>query len=96
MLVQSVITIAAILAVVGIILGFVFLKASGGKGFLPYYPMVILGIAGIVLACVSAPLNVHIMDVGLGGWGIACLFAAMISFLVTSISHAYQVHDQKA
>lgn len=96
MLVQSVITIGAILSVAAIILGFIFLKATRGKGYLPYVVSAILFVGGIVLVCAATPKKVLIMDVGLGGWGIASLFAAGISFIVTAVSHAYQVHDQKA
>jgi|SRR5690606_26234965 len=96
MLVQAVITIAAVLAVVAIILGFIFLKASGGNGYLAYYPSAILFFGGIIVVCAATPQKIMIWEAGLGGWGIACLFAAGISFLVTSISHAYQVHDDKA
>lgn len=93
MLVETIITIGSILSIAGIILGFIFLKISGGEGYSAYYPSALLALAGIVLACASAPLNEMIMEVGLGGWAIAALFAAGISFIVTSVSHAYQIHD---
>ncbi|MFS0674064.1 hypothetical protein [Ornithinibacillus sp. 179-J 7C1 HS] len=93
MLVETIITIGSILSIAGIILGFIFLKIYGGEGYSAYYPSALLALAGIVLACASAPLNEMIMDVGLGGWAIAALFAAGISFIVTSVSHAYQIHD---
>lgn len=50
MLVQTVITIGAILAVIGIVLGFVLLKMTGGEGYVPYYPSALLALAGIVFA----------------------------------------------
>jgi hypothetical protein len=94
MLVQAVVTIGAILAVAAIILGYIFLKSSRGNGYLPYYPGAILFFGGIILACFATPQKVMIWEAGLGGWGIACLFAGGISFLVTSVSHSYQIHDK--
>ncbi|WP_036689567.1 hypothetical protein [Paucisalibacillus globulus] len=96
MLVQAVITIGAVLAVIAIILGFIFLKSTGGKGYLAYYPSAILFFGGIIVVCAATPKKIMIWEAGLGGWGIACLFAAAISFMVTSVSHAYQAHDAKA
>ncbi|MBC5637694.1 hypothetical protein H8S33_12835 [Ornithinibacillus sp. BX22] len=96
MLVQTIITIGAILAVIGIVLGFVLLKMTGGEGYVPYYPSALLTLAGIVFACIAAPMDVMVREVGLGGWAIAALFAAGISFIVTSVSHAFQIHDNEA
>lgn len=96
MLVQAVVTIAAVLAVIAIILGFIFLKSSGGNGYLPYIPSAILFFGGIIVVCSATPKKIMIWEAGLGGWGIASLFAAGVSFMVLSITHAYQVHDKKA
>lgn len=95
MLVQAVITIAAVLTIAAIILGFIFLKSSGGKGYLPYIPSAILFFGGIIVVCAATPQKIMIWEAGLGGWGIASLFAAGISFMILSVIHAYFVHDEK-
>lgn len=89
-MVQSVFVIGIILTVIIIAVGIGVLKATGKDKFTGYYPIAALGIIGILLAC-AAPIvgKVYIMGAGLGGWGIAAMFAAGIGFLVTSVVDAH-------
>ncbi|WP_164219460.1 hypothetical protein [Virgibacillus sp. YIM 98842] len=89
-MIQSVLIIGIILAVISIAVGIGVLKATGKEKFTGYYPIAVLGIAGILLAC-AAPIvgKVEIMGAGLGGWGIAAMFAAAIGFIVTSLVDTY-------
>ncbi|MEN2768604.1 hypothetical protein [Ornithinibacillus xuwenensis] len=93
MIVESVMTIGSVLAVLVILFGFIFIKV-GTKTYLPYFPSVFLFVAGVMLLMITTVADkTELFGAGLGGWGIACLFAAVIGFLVTSVSHALKLHD---
>jgi FtsH-binding integral membrane protein len=89
-MIQSVIIIGAILTIISIVVGVAVTKVSGKEKFTGYYPIALLGIIGILLAC-AAPIvgKVEMMGAGLGGWGIAVMFAAAIGFIVTSLVDSY-------
>jgi len=89
-MVQSVLIIGIILTVISIAVGVGVLKAAGKEKFTGYYPIAVLGIIGILLVC-AAPIvgKVEIMGAGLGGWGIAAMFAAAIGFIITSLVDSY-------
>jgi len=89
-MIQSVFIIGIILTAISIVMGLAVLKATGKKKFTGYYPIAALGIIGVLLVC-SAPIvgKVEMMGAGLGGWGIAAMFAAAIGFIVTSLVDSY-------
>ncbi|MFA1821920.1 hypothetical protein ACDX78_17345 [Virgibacillus oceani] len=89
-MIQSVFIIGIILTVISVALGLAALKATGKEKFTGYYPLAALGIIGILLVC-AAPIvgKVEMMGAGLGGWGIAAMFAAAIGFIVTSLVDSY-------
>ncbi|SHG43244.1 hypothetical protein [Ornithinibacillus halophilus] len=88
-MVQPVLTIGAVLAVILVVLGFVLLKGSKSQ-YLPYYPGAVIFGSGLVFV-VLAPMveRMFIMDASLGGWGIACLFAAGIGLMVTAVNDVF-------
>lgn len=88
-MIQSVFTIGIVLTVILVIVGFLLTRASL-KGYSVYYPfLAVFGIGLILLLFATIIEKIEIMGAGLGGWGIACLFAAAIGLVVTSILDAY-------
>lgn len=83
-MISSVFIIGGVLTVVSIILGVVLVKASAKASYTGYIPGAAFGIVGLLLLLLATFTKVDIMGAGFGGWGIACLFAAMISLIVTS------------
>ncbi|SET59750.1 hypothetical protein SAMN05216389_11651 [Oceanobacillus limi] len=89
-LVQSVITIGAVLTALAILLGFILIKILRNATYIYYFPCLVLFGSGIVfLLAAMAVGKVDIMGAGLGGWGIATLFASGISFMVTTVNDVY-------
>lgn len=89
-MIQSVIIIGLILTAVMVILGIVLSKVSFTGNFTVYYPFAALfGIGLILLLFATIIEKVTILGAGLGGWGIASLFASAIGFVITSILDAY-------
>lgn len=96
-MIKSVIMIGAILVPVLLILSVVLLKATPKTKYIGYFPGFIGFAAGLFLLLFATILDkIEIMGAGLGGWGIALLFAATISLVVTSIFDAYAQPDSKA
>lgn len=88
-LVQSVITIGAVLTVLMILLGYVLLKSSP-TSYVPYYPgLAVFGVGIVLIVIATIAGKIVIMGAGLGGWGIACLFSSAIGLIITSILDAY-------
>ncbi|GAA0425132.1 MAG: hypothetical protein ACQEWU_07990 [Bacillota bacterium] len=89
-MVQSVLTIGAILAVILVAISLVLLKATSKKsytGYIPGFLLVIVGIVFLVLATLVE--KVDIMGAGFGGWGIAALFASAIGLIITALTDSY-------
>ncbi|PAV30945.1 hypothetical protein CIL05_04315 [Virgibacillus profundi] len=85
-MIQSVFLIGAILTVAIVVINIVLLKASPKEKYTCYYPSFVFIIAGLLfLGLASLMDKVEVMGAGLGGWGIASLFAAAIGLIVTSI-----------
>ena len=89
-MIQSVFTIGIILTVIMIILGFILSKASLKGNYALYYPFIALFGIGLILLLFATIIDkIVIMGAGLGGWGIACLFAAAVGFVISAILDAY-------
>lgn len=89
-MIQSVFTIGIILSVIMVIVSIVLSKVSFKGDYTEYYPFAALfGIGLILLMCTTVIDKVVIMGAGLGGWGIACLFASAIGFIISAILDAY-------
>lgn len=88
-MIQAVFTIGIILTVVMVVLSVILSKASL-KGYTLYYPFAALFGIGLILLLFATILDkIIIAGAGLGGWGIACLFAAAIGFIIAAILDAY-------
>lgn len=92
-MIASVFTIGIVLAVAAIILGFILTRIDFKATYAPYYPFFALFMVGLFLLLFATIVErTFILGAGLGGWGIACLFAAAIGFIVTAIFDTYRHH----
>jgi len=88
--IESVFTIGGVLTVISIVLGLILVKATGKKSYIGYAPGAIFFGGGLILLLLASVIGkTVIMGAGLGGWGIACLFAAAIGFIITSTADAF-------
>ncbi|MFC2947329.1 hypothetical protein [Virgibacillus sediminis] len=88
-MIQSVLTIGIILTAVLVILGLFLAKTLNKASMGGYYPGIFSAFTGLLLVLTSSILGrVDIMGAGLGGWGIAFMFAGAISLIITSIFDA--------
>ncbi|WP_373893451.1 hypothetical protein [Virgibacillus sp. CBA3643] len=96
MMIQSVFTISGILTAVVLLVSIFIVNASKKESQVRYYPSAYIAVVGLLLILTASIIGkVEIMEAGLGGWGIAALFAAAIGFIITSILDAY-AQDSKA
>lgn len=86
---QSVLTVGVILVAALLILSLIILKATPKDKFTAYIPAVIVGLAGLGFLFTSTFVNVEFLGAPLGGWGIASLFSAAVTFIITSITDSY-------
>ncbi|MHA6251548.1 hypothetical protein [Oceanobacillus sp. CAU 1775] len=88
-MVISVLTLGAVFTAVVLIINLVLLKVSS-KSNACYYASIFFSLSGLLLLGIASVLpKVDLLGAGLGGWGIAGLFAGAIGFMVTSIVDAY-------
>ena len=88
-MIQSVFTIGIILIVVAVAVSLILLKATPKEKYIGYAPNMLLGAAGLILLLVATYGKIEVMGAGLGGWGIACLFASAIGFIVTAVVDSF-------
>ncbi|MUK88966.1 hypothetical protein GMD78_11335 [Ornithinibacillus sp. L9] len=94
-LVQSVITISAVLAALAIVCGFLLIKMFRNAAYAYYFPCLVLFVSGLVFLLAALAMGkVEIMGAGLGGWGIACLFASLFGFFVTTVNDVYAREEE--
>ncbi len=87
---QSVLTIGAILVVAVVAVSLILLKATSKESYTGYFPGILIGLAGLVFLMLASVIGkVEIMGAGLGGWGIASLFAAAIGLIITALTDTY-------
>lgn len=90
-MIQSTIIIGAILTVALLIISIILVKATPAKSFVSYYPGLISFAAGLIMLLFATIIDrIWIMGAGLGGWGIACAFAAAITLIVITIFDSYR------
>lgn len=89
-MIQSVFTIGGILTAVLLVVSIFLANAPKKESQVRYYPSIYLVVVGLLLIGTASIIGkVEIMGAGLGGWGIASLFAAAIGLVITSIMDAY-------
>ena len=90
-MIQSVLIIGAVLTVAITVINLILVKASGKEKFTGYYASYVFFIAGLLFIGLASLIEkVEVLGAGLGGWGIASLFAAAIGLIITAIADSYQ------
>lgn len=94
-MIQAVLTYGGILTAALLVISLILVKVTPKKSYVAYYPGFILFAAGLILLLFATILDrIWIMEAGLGGWGIASLFAAAVSLIVAAIVDAYRQVDE--
>src|SRR5699024_7303002 len=81
--------IGGIVALISIILGVILIKATAKSSYVGYVPATAFFAVGLVCLLIATLTKIEVMGAGLGGWGIACLFAGAIGFVITSTFDAF-------
>lgn len=90
-MITAVLTYGAILAAALLIVSLILVKVTPKNSYVAYYPGFIFFGAGLILLLFATIIDrVWIMEAGLGGWGIASLFAAAISLIVAAVVDTYR------
>lgn len=90
-MIQATLTIGAILTAALLIVSVIMVKVTPKKSYIAYFPGFIFFAAGLILLLFATILDrIWIMGAGLGGLGIACLFAAAISLMVSAVFDTYR------
>jgi hypothetical protein len=90
-MIQATFMIGAILTVVLLAISIILVKVTPVKSHATYFPGVISFAAGLILLLFATLLErIWIMGAGLGGLGIACIAAALISLMVTVVFDSFR------
>src|SRR5690625_1633241 len=90
-MIQATLTIGGVLTVALLIISIILVKVTPKQSYATYFPGFIFFAAGLILLLFATILDrIWIMGTGLGGLGIACLFAAAISLMVTVVFDSYR------
>lgn len=84
-MVQSVFIIGAVMVVITLVLNFILLKAFSKSTYACYYPSMVFALSGLLFLLVATFDKIEVLGAGMGGWGIAFLFASAIGFIITSL-----------
>lgn len=85
-MIQAVLTIGAILTAALLLVSIILVKVTPKTSYVAYFPGFLFFGAGLILLLFATLLDrIWIMGAGLGGWGIACLFAAATSLIVAAV-----------
>lgn len=91
-MVQATITYGVILTVILLIVSLILLKATPKKSYITYFPGFIFFAIGLICLLFATILEnrVWILNAGFGGWGLAFLFSAGITLMITAVADAYR------
>lgn len=90
-MIQATLTFGPILTVAVLVISLIVTKVSPAKSYNGYFPGFISFGAGLILLLFATILDrIWILGAGLGGWGIACLFAGAISLMITAVFDTYR------
>lgn len=84
-MVASVFIIGGIMLVITLVLNIIFLNVFSKSTYAPYYPSMVFSISGLVFLLVATYEKIEVFGAGMGGWGIAFLFASAVGYIITSI-----------
>ncbi|NLI68563.1 MAG: hypothetical protein GX374_07960 [Bacilli bacterium] len=90
-MIQAVITYGVILTAVLLVISLILVKVTPKTSFVAYFPGFIFFAIGLICLLFATLFDrIWVLNAGLGGWGIACLFAAVVSMIVSAVVDAYQ------
>lgn len=90
-MIQAVLMIGAVLTAAVLLVSVILVNISPRHSYIAYVPGFIFFGAGLILLLFATLFDrIWVMGVGLGGWGIASLFAATISMIVAAVIDAYR------
>lgn len=93
-MIQAVLTYGVILTVALLIVSLILVKVTPKKSYIAYFPGFIFFGLGLILLLFATILDrIWILEAGLGGWGIASLFAAGVSLMISAVADAYRQAD---
>lgn len=83
----------AILTPALLIISLILVKVTSKKSYVAYFPGFLLFATGLIFLLIATLFDrIHLFgtEAGFGGWGIACLFAAIISLVITAVVDTYR------
>lgn len=92
-MIESTFVIGAVLTVIVLIVSIILVKVTPAKSYTTYIPGILFFGSGLILLLFSTlfdRIKPFGFEAGLGGWGIACLFAAIISLIVTATLDSFR------
>lgn len=92
-MITATLTLGAILSAALLIVSLILVKATPKTSYVAYYPGFLFFAAGLILLLFATILDAKVTvygDAGLGGLGIACLFAAAVSMMVATVVDVYR------
>ncbi|HLR03996.1 MAG TPA: hypothetical protein VK111_14725 [Virgibacillus sp.] len=92
-MVQSVFLIGGVMAIITLVLNFIFLKVFSKSTYACYYPSMVFSVSGLVFLLVATFEKIEVFGAGMGGWGIAFLFASALGYIVTAMLAMYETEN---
>lgn len=90
-MIQAVFTYGVILTAILLAVSLILVKVSPKSSFIAYFPGFIFFALGLICLLFATLFDrIWVLNAGLGGWGIACLFAAIISMMISAVVDAYR------
>ena len=85
-MIQATFLIGGILTAAILVISVLAVRLTPAKSYIGYFPGFISFGAGLILLLLATLFDrIWIAGAGLGGWGIACLFAGAISVMVAAV-----------
>ncbi len=93
-MIQAVLTYGAILTAAVLLVSIILVRTTPKHSYIAYFPGFIFFGAGLILLLFATLFDrIWVLEAGLGGWGIASLFAATISMIVAAVIDAYRQEE---
>src|SRR5690625_121681 len=93
-MIESTLMIAAVLVPALLILSIILVRVTPKTSYVAYYPGIAFFFIGLILLLFATIIDrVWIMGAGLGGIGIACLFSAGVSLMISPVVDVYRQTD---
>lgn len=92
-MIQATFIIGAVLTAIVLVISVVLVKVTPSKSYVAYAPGALFFASGLILLLLATLFDrIHPfgMDAGLGGWGIACVFAATVSLIVAAVVDTFR------